>query len=200
MDIRLLSMAIINNVMPTVFILQCEDGYYFIGQTRREYYADLDKHFKGEVHGWTQAHKPVRLELLRYFCDHQDADVYTRAYMYRYGIDKVRGGSYSDCVLSITQLQEIQRLQHIDYINCDKCGMQGHTKQKCPFPKLETVDLCQSTSLVVETQGPQHANDRATSNRTCWNGFLGRLYQTIRNLWHQRNVDPDLFYSLYTHH
>lgn len=207
--------------MPTVYVLRCEDDCYFIGETQREYYADLDKHFKGEVLGWTQAHKPIRLELLRYFCENQDADMYTRAYMYRYGIDKVRGGSYSDCVLSINQLRDIENLNqmnHIAYGVCQKCGVPGHKIAKCPFPEIieciQSIRSSQSSrsfelplsSFDIEMQHvSSDGNGDGESKRDCWKRFFRGLYQTIISLWHQVthsrhiNTNPDLLYSLYSH-
>lgn len=126
--------------MPTIYALRCEDGFYYVGQAKQngQYILDVERHFQGEMIEWTKIHKPQRVDLLRYFCDENEVDEYTIMYMTRYGLDKVRGGSYSACTLSQAQLNEIQMFQLSSFAICDKCGMNGHNRTKCPFTTYQT--------------------------------------------------------------
>jgi hypothetical protein len=121
--------------MPTVYILKCDDSCYYIGKTRENYFVDIDKHFQGFGNEWTKLHKPIRMETLRHFCDEDDDNLYTILYMMKYGINKVRGGSYSQVVLTHHQLFEINNCHIDNSIICSKCGMVGHKSSKCPFWK-----------------------------------------------------------------
>lgn len=184
--------------MPTIYVLRCEDGCYFIGHTRRDYFSDVDKHFQGGAIGWTNLHKPIRLHLLRYFCDEGDVDVYTRAYMYRYGIDKVRGGRYSECVLSVQQIEEIEEIEDIDNDNtlCKKCGLFGHNTTKCPFPSIETY-----TNTYTNGRNTFDIEQHNKSRQSCsyLMEVVSHLYQGILSLVRQRSsyYNTDLFQSLY---
>ena len=44
---------------------------------------------------WIQKYKPIRILYVIYDCDKYDEDKYTRKYMDDYGLDNVRGGSFS---------------------------------------------------------------------------------------------------------
>jgi hypothetical protein len=119
--------------MPTVYILKCKDNCYYIGKTTGSYFKDIDNHFKGNGCEWTQLHKPIRLELLRHFCEETDDDFYTRLFVTKYGIDKVRGGSYSQVKLSEQEQDEIYHYPIDTHLTCLKCYMQGHKRHLCPF-------------------------------------------------------------------
>jgi hypothetical protein len=190
--------------MPTIYVLRCEGGCYFIGHTRREYFSDVDKHFQGAALEWTKIHKPIRLHLLRYFCDEGDVDVYTRAYMYRYGIDKVRGGKYSECVLSAQQMKEMKEMKEIKEINnddniiCGKCGVFGHNITKCPFPSIETDTYTYAYTNDANTfEIEQHNENHKSCN--CLMKLVAYLYQSMLSLLRQRSPyhNTDLFQSLY---
>lgn len=119
--------------MPTVYILKCKDNCYYIGKTTGNYFKVIDDHFKGLGCEWTKLHKPIRLEILRHFCDEKDDDFYTRLFIARYGIDKVRGGSYSQLELSKQQLCEISHNPNDMHHICYQCNMKGHKRHLCPF-------------------------------------------------------------------
>jgi hypothetical protein len=119
--------------MPTVYILKCKGNCYYIGKTTGSYFKEIDNHFKGIGCEWTQLHKPVRLEILRHFCDETDDDFYTRMYITKYGLDKVRGGSYSQLKLSEQQLYEINHYPVDMHLTCYQCNMKGHKRHLCPF-------------------------------------------------------------------
>jgi hypothetical protein len=80
--------------MPThVYILQLEDDCWYVGKT-----ADIDKrilsHMKGAGSVWTRLHKPVTVHTIFQDVSPFDEDKYTKMYMAKYGMDKVRGGAY----------------------------------------------------------------------------------------------------------
>lgn len=187
--------------MPTIYVLRCEGGCYFIGKTQKEYFTDVDKHFQGTSLEWTQVHKPIRLHLLRFFCDDEDVHLYTTAYMQRYGVDKVRGGKYSECVLSSHQLDELNMLMNINNNNhhhlsaCIKCGFVGHTKTKCPFPHTP-IETERHTFTIEPTNQPVPPNRQSCSSLKA---LFCCIHRFILSLVHQRSrsANTDLFQSLY---
>lgn len=125
--------------MPSVYILKCKHNCYYIGKTHGSYFIEIDNHFRGNGCEWTKIHKPVRLEILRHFCNENDDDFYTRLYMTKYGLDKVRGGSYSQLQLSEEQVYEIKDYPIDNQITCFKCFMKGHKGYMCPFLRSSYV-------------------------------------------------------------
>lgn len=187
--------------MPTVYVLHCENDCYYIGQSPREYFIEIDKHFKGEAMSWTRVHKPIRLHLLHHFCDAEDVDLYTIAYMYRYGFDKVRGGRYNECVLSPYQFKEIETLHYNKgNVVCIKCGLFGHTNTKCPFPNNETIiNIHPSTTFAIE-QPEQHL--KSNKNKcTLLKEVASYLYHLLVRIVrkqsrpHNRDTLQPLFYD-----
>ena len=91
-----------------IYVLKLEEGFWYIGRTgnveRR-----LQQHKSGNASAWTRLHKPLRLEVVMEDMDMFDEDKYTKLYMAKYGIDKVRGGSYVTAVLNKHQIFLLQR-------------------------------------------------------------------------------------------
>lgn len=172
--------------MPTVYVLKCEDDCYYVGQTQREYYEEVERHFKGEQMGWTKIHRPIKIDLLRFYCDENDVELYTRTYMLRYGVDKVRGGSHSNCVLTRQQVKDIYEHQHMDYVMCTKCAMYGHKSTKCPF---SYVIPC----LAIENSAKQHIENKP---RHCLSSIGQTLWGIFSNLFRYR-INREIHTNLY---
>ena len=155
--------------MPTLYILKCKDSCYFIGKTTGSYFKVIDDHFKGHGCEWTKLHKPIRLELLRHFCDENDDDFYTRLFMAKYGIDKVRGGSYSQLKLSENQLCDIYHYpidMHLE-----------HKRHISPFlrnifDRKDTIEDIDEDNKNNE----EHINNKKVNNNTL---FLKRCFDKI---------------------
>ena len=55
--------------------------------------------FKGSGAAWTKLHRPVKVKKIIKGCDRYDEDKMVKKLMAKYGIDKVRGGRYSQIIL-----------------------------------------------------------------------------------------------------
>ncbi len=64
-------------------------------------------------------------------CDIWDEDKKVKECMHRYGIERVRGGSYAQPVLSQEQLSALQRELLGATDRCYKCGKSGHFARDC---------------------------------------------------------------------
>ena len=85
--------------MVTVYILQLQSGKYYVGKTNNIDFRLAD-HFEGAASVWTTRYRPIRIEQIIPGCDDFDEDKYTKICMAMYGIENVRGGSYSQLVLT----------------------------------------------------------------------------------------------------
>ena len=89
--------------MFNIYILLCNNNKYYVGKTKNNINKRLTQHFNGTGSLWTKKYKPIELIEEINNCDEFDEDKYVKKYMSIYGIDNVRGGSYSQ--LEITEEQ-----------------------------------------------------------------------------------------------
>ena len=85
--------------MTSIFIVQLEHGMYYVGESK-----DPVKRYEELVHGggptWTQIHRPLRFEKITVSQPASSLDTFTKAAMKKYGVDRVRGGSWESLRLS----------------------------------------------------------------------------------------------------
>ena len=89
------------NDKEIIYILLLENSKYYIGKTKN-LDLRLKQHFNDSVYGaiYTKKYKPLKLietfPIVSIFCE----DKYVKIYMEKYGINNVRGGTYSQEFLS----------------------------------------------------------------------------------------------------
>lgn len=118
-----------------IYILRLKGNRFYIGKTEnvlRRY----KEHCKGEGSVWTRKHEPLELVLVIEDASPFDEDKYVKEYMSKYGIQNVRGGSYSSEVLDEAQLYTLQREIWGAKDRCITCGRTGHFGKEC-FAKTD---------------------------------------------------------------
>ena len=107
--------------MVIIYILQCQNGKYYVGKTD-DLATRLQKHFEGHGSIWTQRYRPIRV-VNTYSCYTSfDEDKFTKIYMKKYGIQNVRGGSYTQMKISSTQKHILQHEIKGASNACYQCG------------------------------------------------------------------------------
>ena len=86
-----------------IYILRLEGGRYYIGKSK-DVNKRFQKHLSGRGSAWTKLYRPVSLETTIQNVSALEEDKTTKEYMVKYGIDKVRGGSYVQVQLSDAQI------------------------------------------------------------------------------------------------
>ena len=74
--------------------MKLQNKKFYVGKTDNPD-VRLTQHFTKGGSAWTKKYKPVNVEKIIPNCDDYDEDKITQQYMDKYGIDNVRGGSFT---------------------------------------------------------------------------------------------------------
>ena len=86
-----------------IYILLLENDYYYIGES--SYFLQAyQQHIDKKACDWTKLHRTITIFKVIQQTKEYTVDDCVVEYIKKYGIDKVRGGSFSDVVLSPKQL------------------------------------------------------------------------------------------------
>jgi hypothetical protein len=115
--------------MVFIYTLQLNQGKYYVGKTSNPNFR-IKSHFNSEGSEWTKIYKPKKLlELIE--GDDYDEDKYTKMYMDKYGINNVRGGSYTSIILDKDTKKLLEKNSNSTNDRCFKCGKEGHFAINC---------------------------------------------------------------------
>lgn len=136
--------------MSTLYVLQLEDGKYYVGKTD-DVTKRYSEHKSGHGSEWTKFHKPVKMLETRQVTSVHDENNATKDLMKKYGIENVRGGAYCQVELTEEQEDSIRHELRSTTDNCYKCGKPGHFANKCPKKSSFTANCgCGKTFMVFE--------------------------------------------------
>jgi predicted GIY-YIG superfamily endonuclease len=113
-----------------VYVLRLEGGHYYVGKSDNVM-KRYQQHLSGAGSAWTRKYKPVSVVKTIENVSPFEEDKITKEYMSKYGIDKVRGGSYVDVELSPFHIDAINMETWAAKDLCTQCGRPGHFKKDC---------------------------------------------------------------------
>jgi len=116
--------------METIYILKLKENKYYIGKTK-----NIEKrwndHIAGNGSGWTKKYKPISLIKTVLSTSYFDEDKYVKEYMSKYGIENVRGGTYSNIDLDDNCISVLEKeIRHSKNL-CTRCGRDTHFIKDC---------------------------------------------------------------------
>jgi predicted GIY-YIG superfamily endonuclease len=122
--------------MVYIYVLKLVNNHYYVGKTTDPTFR-IETHFNSKGAVFTKKYKPLRLhELISGQTDHDEQRV-TQEYMMKYGIQKVRGGPWTQLLLTDEQEAFIQQLLNSESDACYTCGGQGHYANQCSHKHKE---------------------------------------------------------------
>jgi hypothetical protein len=118
-----------------IYVLKLAEEKYYVGKTMNNITQRMEEHMAGNGSEWTKKYTPIEVMEVK-AGDEYDEDKYVLKYMQRYGIDHVRGGSFSQVVLPFDQYVQAWRSIQNASGNCTACGKNDHTIEACK------TDIC----------------------------------------------------------
>lgn len=149
--------------MVFIYILKLEKDKYYIGKTNNPEFR-LDMHFNSNGSAWTTKYKPIKLLELIKDCDDYDEDKYTRIYMDKYGIENVRGGSFTSVKLDNKTIKYLNHLSNGANDRCFKCGGIGHFIKDCDENSDNSSSSDDDTSSSDDDDTSSSDSDREDNN------------------------------------
>jgi predicted GIY-YIG superfamily endonuclease len=114
----------------SIYVLRLVTEKYYIGKSNN-IQNRIMSHFSSEGACWTKKYKPIEVVEIMNNADPFDEDKKVKQYMMKYGIDSVRGGSYSRINLSTHEINFIKRELRTASDSCFKCGRNDHFESMC---------------------------------------------------------------------
>lgn len=123
-----------------LYILNLAEGKRYVGRvdTPEDVKRRYNEHATGKGSAWTKMYPPVGIEQTIANSDIFDEDAQVLKLMWKYGMDNVRGGSYSQITLGPEQIQEIERKINGATDKCFRCGG-NHFVKDCRGDKKSKV-------------------------------------------------------------
>ena len=120
-----------------IYVLLLKDERYYIGKSNNVKNR-FQQHLNGYGSAWTKKYKPIKLIKTIENISPFEEDKITKEYMSKYGIDKVRGGSYVEVELSEFHIAALNMEIWAAKDLCTQCGRKGHFVKNC-YAKTDTL-------------------------------------------------------------
>lgn len=105
--------------MVYIYVIKLRENKFYIGKTDTPI-TRIETQLTSDKTLWTRKYHPIGLHELIPDCDPIDVDKYTLKYMYKYGLNNVRGGRFQETFLSSKDVQLINLLMQNHSLNYER--------------------------------------------------------------------------------
>ena len=148
--------------MAYIYILELSNNKYYIGRSKNPK-SRITKHYNREGSAWTKIHKPILTIDVFKEKSKFDEDFVTLQYMEKYGIQKVRGGTFSQVKLKKEEIYFINKMLNSKSNRCYKCGGTNHYINECylnsEFFNDDSYDFDNDIRTLVNNQDENQDGD-----------------------------------------
>jgi predicted GIY-YIG superfamily endonuclease len=114
-----------------IYVLKLMSNKYYVGKTN-DFKKRFQQHLKGLGPEWTKIHKPLKItEIITNSSNIFEEDNKVKKYMMDFGINNVRGGSYSNLNLTECQIKMLNLEMATAKHSCFNCDKYGHLYKEC---------------------------------------------------------------------
>lgn len=146
-----------NDQNKVLYVLRLQDDCWYVGTTN-DLQRRVSDHSRGQGAAWTKAHPVIKLYESMPCPDPLLEDYKTKEYMRRYGMDKVRGGTYCQIRLNEQQVEALTQEFRMADGQCLNCGG-DHYIHACPEPKSKGKGRAHNGQRVAKTASPAKKSD-----------------------------------------
>jgi WD40 repeat protein/predicted GIY-YIG superfamily endonuclease len=158
---------------PFIYVLLLQQGNYYVGSSKNVERRFRD-HQNGQGSAWTRLYPPLSIEYSYAAGRHPglEEDMQVKLLMLEHGIDRVRGGSYSNIQLTAQQREELQRALRHARGACLRCGRTGHYAHQCNAAR-ESDSLSRRNTRRQESVAANRDNHAYSISYEHWTGITG---------------------------
>tara|TARA_Y100000389_G_scaffold203301_1_gene251302 strand:+ start:889 stop:2340 length:1452 start_codon:yes stop_codon:yes gene_type:complete len=160
--------------MVFIYVLKLKEDKWYIGKTESSKFR-IDTHFDNKGSAFTKKYSPEEIYQIIPECDKYDEDKYVKKYMDKYGMDNVRGGSYSRLELTEDEKKLIQKELWGANDLCFLCG-EDHFVIDCPKYSVEDTDQIEPEVVVNET-------DKEVVRAKIIKNYENELFKLMTGYW-----------------
>jgi hypothetical protein len=135
-----------SDALHYVYILELNGGNYYIGKTAN-IASRFNDHKCGKGSAWTRIHGGCKMIEIHPCESLFDEDKHTLDFMDMFGLDKVRGGSFSNVVLTEEQKNVITKSMRNANGSCEGCGEYGHFINNCTTSLEKSKHINKTTEV-----------------------------------------------------
>jgi len=136
-----------NSTDMFIYALKLEKFKWYIGRSSNVN-ARFKQHLSGNGAEWTKLFKPISIAQRHVEISPHDEDNLTLEYMCQYGIENVRGASFTKAAFSTDELTSLQQRVRDHLRLCRGCALPGHFIANC----TQSNPVCKSNSPLPVTK------------------------------------------------